>query len=97
MSHFNSRLMILFSVLGLTACVSNPITGRQQAMVVSDEQAASESSQSYTKLIGDAGKNNALDDDPAQLARIKTITQPLIREAIALRPNTGAWNWEVMF
>ncbi len=95
MPHDSSRLLFIFPVLALTACVSNPITGRQQAMVVSDEQAAAESSQSYSQLIRDAGKNNTLDDDPAQLARIKSITDPLIREAIALRPNTGGWNWEV--
>ncbi len=95
MPHFNPRVFFLLSSLALTACVTNQITGRQQAMVVSDEQAAAESSQSYTKLIGDAGKNRTLDEDPAQLARIKAITDPLIREAIALRPNTGGWNWEV--
>lgn len=95
MPQFSIRLFFLLFGLTLTACVSNPITGRQQAMVVSDEQAAAVSSQSYSKLIGDAGKNRTLDDDPAQLARVKAITDPLIREAIALRPNTGAWNWEV--
>ena len=95
MPHLNPRVLFLVSSLALTACVTNPITGRQQAMVVSDEQAAAESSQSYTKLIGDAGKNKTLDEDPSQLARIKAITDPLIREAIALRPNTGGWNWEV--
>ena len=79
----------------LSGCVSNPITGRTQAMVVSDEQAAAESSQSYAQLIGEAGKNRTLDEDPAQLARIKSITDPLVREAIALRPSTGAWNWDV--
>jgi len=95
MPQLNPPLFFLLSGLALTACVSNPITGRQQAMVVSDEQAAAESSQSYTQLIGEASKSQTLDDDPAQLARIKAITDPLIREAIALRPNTGGWNWEV--
>lgn len=89
------RFLCVCCALLLSACVSNPITGRSQAMVVSDEQAAFESSQSYTQLIGEAGKNKTLDDDPAQLARVKAITDPLVREAIALRPNTGAWNWEV--
>lgn len=95
MTHLHSRLFLLLFGLALSACVSNPITGRQQAMVVSDDQAAIESSKSYNQLIGEAGKNKTLDEDPAQLARIKAITDPLVREAIALRPNTGAWSWDV--
>lgn len=64
-------------------------------MVVSDEQAAAESSQSYAQLIGEAVKNQTLDEDPVQLSRVKSITDPLVREAIALRPSSGAWKWDV--
>jgi predicted Zn-dependent protease len=95
MSITKSILFFVFIGLALVGCVSNPITGRQQAMVVSDDQAALESAQSYKQLIGESDKNKALDEDPAQLARIKAITDPLIHEASAFRPSAASWNWEV--
>jgi predicted Zn-dependent protease len=95
MSITKSILFFVFIGLALAGCVSNPITGRQQAMVVSDDQAALESAQSYKQLIGESDKNKALDEDPAQLARIKAITDPLIHEASAFRPSAASWNWEV--
>lgn len=95
MSHFHPRCFCLCFTLLLHACVSNPITGRSQAMLVSDEQAATESSQTYAQLIGEAARNKTLDEDSSQLSRVRSITDPLVREAIALRPNTGAWRWDV--
>ena len=93
MPQLNPPLFFLLSGLALTACVSNPITGRQQAMVVSDEQAAAESSQSYTQLIGEASKSQTLDDDPAQLARIKACllyTSPSPRDRTRSRMPSSA-------
>jgi predicted Zn-dependent protease len=95
MNHTKLYLLICMPLLILSACVANPLTGRQQAMVVTDEQAAASSALSYSQLLGDASKNGTLDEVPAQLSRVKAITDVLVKQAIALRPATGAWNWEV--
>ena len=89
------RLLLIMTLPIFSACVTNPITGREQAMIVTDEQAAASSALSYSQLLGDASKNGTLDEVPAQLSRIKAITDVLVKQAVALRPATGAWNWEV--
>jgi predicted Zn-dependent protease len=90
-----TSLILAITLPILSACITNPITGRQQAMVVTDEQAAASSALAYSQLLGDASKNGTLDEVPAQLSRIKAITDVLVKQAVALRPATGAWNWEV--
>jgi predicted Zn-dependent protease len=76
-------------------CVTNPITGRTQAMMVSDAQAAQQSALAYNQLLTEAQKQRALDEDPAQLARVQAIARPIIDQAIKMRPETAHWKWDV--
>ena len=78
---------ISIAVLGLalTACATNKITGRSQAMLVSDDAAAQQSYQAYSQLLSQAAQKRALDDDPYQLTRVQSIAKPLIQQAIKLR------------
>ena len=78
-----------------SGCATNKITGRSQAMIVSDESAAQQSTQAYTQLISESAQKRALDDDTYQLSRIQSITKPLIQQAIKVRPDVENWKWEV--
>jgi predicted Zn-dependent protease len=86
---------ILLLVLAAGGCATNPITGRQQAMMVSDAAAAQQSSQAYSQLISQARQKGALDEDTGSLQRVQSITKPLVAEAVKMRPETGSWHWDV--
>lgn len=87
---------LLFAVpLVLGGCVANPITGRHQAALVSDSLAAQESAQAYSQLIAKADQQRVLDEDRSQLQRVRAIADPLIRQAVQMRPETQNWRWEV--
>lgn len=81
--------------LAIGGCATNPITGRSQAMLVSDAEAAQSSAQAYSQLLSAASQQRALDGDPAALARVQSIARPLIAEAIRKRPETRQWHWDV--
>jgi len=89
--------ILLIALLGFVAggCATNPITGRSQAMMVSDAQAAQQSALAYNQVLAEAQKSRALDDDPAETARVQAIAKPLIEQAIKMRPETRSWHWDV--
>ena len=98
MPHKNPyKVISLFatSILMVSACATNKITGRSQAMLVSDDAAAQQSYQAYSQLLSQAAQKRALDDDPYQLTRVQSIAKPLIQQAIKLRPEAQGWHWEV--
>lgn len=87
-------LMIVATALA-SGCATNKITGRTQAMIVSDESAAQQSAEAYTQLISESAQKRALDDDSYQLSRVQSITKPLVQQAIKMRPDVQNWKWEV--
>lgn len=88
------------SALTLTGCTSTTNGGavgvdRQQLLLVSSEQVLELSAQSYTKSIQDARKKGVLDTNKAQLNRLKNISNRLIGQVGAYRPDAAKWQWEV--
>ncbi len=83
------------TILALTACQTNPVTGRKQFIVVSEDEAIASSAQAYVQMLTPYQKAGKLDDDPAVTARIVAITERLIPPAIAYRPETASWKWSV--
>ena len=92
--HFSVPILIVPLVF-LAGCATNPITGRHQAMLVSDSQAAQQSAQAYSQLLSQASQQRVLDDDPAQLQRVRAIAGPIIAQAEIKRPDTRQWRWDV--
>ena len=82
-------------LLALAACATNPVTGRKQFMVVSEADAIASSSQAYVQMLTPYQKAGKLDNDPAVTARVVAITERLIPQAIAYRPETSSWKWSV--
>lgn len=89
------RLLAMLAVATLTsACATSP-TGRSQLMLVSEQQAISSSKQAYLEEMGKYKKEGKLVTDPRALNRITVITERLVAQAIALRPESARWEWSV--
>lgn len=83
------------ALLLVTACQTNPITGRHQLMIVTEQMAISSSASAYTKTLQTAQGKGQLDSNPATSKRIHDITQRLIVQAKLLRPESQGWQWSV--
>ncbi|MEO8630271.1 MAG: M48 family metallopeptidase, partial [Betaproteobacteria bacterium] len=91
-----SRILIaLIVAAGISACQSTPVTGRKQLMLVSEQEAIDASKQAYVQTLQPIAKQGKLNDNPALTERVRKITARLIPQAIAYRPETQAWDWQV--
>lgn len=79
----------------LAACAENPVTGRREFVVVSEEQAIESSAVAYREMIGQLDKKKQVQSATPRAARVRAIADRLIAQAVRLRPEAGKWNWEV--
>src|SRR2546425_3908609 len=90
------KALALLAVLACVAgCATNPITGRQQFMVVSEKMAIGESAAAYNSMMGDLGKKKKIEADGERAKKVREITDRLIAQAVRFRPDSANWNWEV--
>jgi predicted Zn-dependent protease len=92
------RPLLLAAVLFATAlpgCQQNPVSGRTQFVLVSEEQAQASSAQAYTQTLADAQKKGKLSTNAALNARVKRITDRLIAQATVMYPPSKDWKWSV--
>ena len=88
-----ARILCAFAVLA--ACQTNPITGRSQLMIVSEDMAISNSASAYTQTLQQARGKGQLDSNAGTNRRITDITGRLIVQAKLLRPESLDWQWSV--
>jgi predicted Zn-dependent protease len=86
---------LIVLILSMLGCATNPVTGRSQFMIVSEERAISASSDAYVKMLAPLDKKGKIDSDPQMTERIHEITARLIAQAIRFRPETKRWDWRV--
>jgi len=67
---------------------------RQQRMAVSSQEVNAGSEKAYAQMMAQAQQKGALDKDPAQVARIKTIIGRLIPATTVFRDDAAKWPWE---
>ena len=96
MQPFRTAFVVVLAACVLVACQSTPVTGRKQFMVVPESQAIEASKQAYVQTLQPLQKQGKVNNDPALVARVKTITARLIPPAIAYRPETASWDWQVV-
>jgi predicted Zn-dependent protease len=90
------KLLLVLVVLATVAgCQSNPITGRKQLMLISEDTAIAESRQAYVAMLQPLAKEGKIDSQPATAERVREITSRLIAQAIKYRPETEGWEWSV--
>jgi predicted Zn-dependent protease len=93
--HPSAAAVILGLAVALPACSTNPVTGRSQFMIVSEETAISQSTQAYSSLMGQMQRQGRISDDRALDARVKGITDRVVQQAVRYRPETRRWNWQM--
>jgi predicted Zn-dependent protease len=81
--------------IGLAGCQANPVSGRSQLVLVSEEQAQASSSQAYAQTLNEAQKKGKLSTDAALNARVKRITDRLITQAGNMYAPSRDWKWSV--
>jgi predicted Zn-dependent protease len=79
----------------VVACATNPVTGRSQLMLVSEDSAISSSAQAYAQMMAPLEKEGRISRDKALQERINHMTGKLVAQAIRYRPETKDWKWEV--
>jgi predicted Zn-dependent protease len=79
----------------VAGCETNPVTGRKQVMIVSEEQAQSASSQAYAKTVSQARAQRKLDTNNTRTARVQQITSRLVAQAVKIIPESSDWQWQV--
>ena len=89
----NSALIVL--ILSILGCATNPVTGRSQFMIISENQAINASSEAYVKMLAPLDEKGKIDNNPEMTARVNEITARLIAQAIKYRPETERWDWRV--
>ncbi len=90
-----SYAFFAFLALALVACSTNPITGRSQFMVVSEDMAIGSSAAAYTSMIGQLGKKKQIEAESERAQKVRQITDRLIAQAVRFRPDSASWKWEV--
>ena len=99
----NRKLLISLVVAALAAGCSTVETtkesavgvDRKQHMMVSSESVNQSAEKAYADILAQAQKQNALDKDPATVARVKAIASRLIPATGALRPDAPGWKWDM--
>lgn len=93
---------LLISVMALIACETvNTTQGgmvgvdRQQRMALSSQEMDTSASKQYAQVLEEQRKKGALNQNAAQLRRVRTIANRLIPQTTAFRPDAAKWNWEV--
>lgn len=88
-------LLGIAMLMAMSGCSTNPITGRSQLMIVSEDSAIARSSGMYSSLIGELAESGKLSTDKEQIDRVKDITDRLITQAVTYRPQAKNWQWSV--
>ena len=68
---------------------------RAPAAGTEDEAFRNEAAAQYRKILAGLSARGQLDDDEVTLERVRRISKGLIAAATEVRPETGAWSWEV--
>ena len=90
--------LVIAICLALAACGTAeqaPVTGRTQNMLVSEADVVSESGKAYGEVLAKYRQDGKLDANPAELERVRRVVLKLVPQAVAIRPDTAQWHWEV--
>ena len=78
-----------------TTAPGNVGVDRKQTMLVSEEEVEQGAVQAYATELDKAKQQGQLNADPAQSARVRAISERLIRQTPVFRPDAAKWNWTV--
>ncbi|WP_018142267.1 M48 family metallopeptidase [Thioalkalivibrio sp. ALJ7] len=81
--------------VAVPGCTTNPVTGRSQLMLVSENQAIDASRSAYVEMLAPAREEGRVDANPEMTARVQGITERVVAQAVKYRPETADWDWEI--
>jgi predicted Zn-dependent protease len=87
-------LVSALAALAVTACAISP-TGRRQLSLVPEQTAIGASKEAYTAQLAELRSEGKLVTESRVNRRVDTITERLVAQAIAMRPETADWEWSV--
>jgi predicted Zn-dependent protease len=84
-------------IAGCATTTKDSVSGvkRSQFMLMPAGTVDKMSAQAYQQTLGEAKKKNTLNADPAQLERVRAISNKLIAQVGVFRPDAVNWKWEV--
>jgi len=88
-------ILVAFLCAALAGCATNPITGRSQFMLVSEDYAIGSSAAAYRSMMGQLGSRDKLETGTARAKQIHDITDRLIAQAVRFRPDSANWQWQI--
>ncbi|MBI3373962.1 MAG: M48 family metallopeptidase [Betaproteobacteria bacterium] len=86
-------LLCVLALLG--GCATNPMTGRSQLILVSEQSTISTATSAYASMMSTLDQKGAMSSDAALIARVQSITDRLVTQAVRYRPDTEHWAWSV--
>lgn len=89
------KAILLVTLVTIVSCATNPVTGRKQLMLISEDKAITASREAYTKMLAPLDEDGLIDSDPKMTQRVHQITAKLVAQAIKYRPETEDWEWRV--
>lgn len=97
-----TKVFAVLACVGLTACAAVETTNpgavgveRKQYMLVSEADVEKGAVEAYAQELSKARQAGALNNNPKQVERVRTIAQRLIPQVSTFRPDATKWNWEV--
>lgn len=87
--------VLLALAAALCGCATNPITGRSQFLIVSEQSAIASSRQAYATMLGPFEKKGKVNTDAALNRRVESITSRLVAQAVRYKPESRNWAWQV--
>jgi predicted Zn-dependent protease len=91
----NLRVLLpVGAALVATACAVSP-TGRRQLSLVPESVAINASTEAYAAQLSELRRDGKVVTDSRVTRRVEQITERLVAQAIALRPETADWEWSI--
>lgn len=95
MVNMKNILAIVVVAVFVTGCQSNPVTGRSQLMLISEDTAIAQSAEAYSAMVKPLAEKGKVNSDPKVLARVERITSRIVAQAVKYRPESENWNWSI--
>lgn len=83
------------AMASLVGCATNPVTEREQLMLISESQVLTSSELAYQRLVADAASRQSLNADVQLVERVQQIAFRIIPHAVRFRPAVIDWRWEI--
>lgn len=105
MQHFIKKNILAVTLAAATTttmvgCASTTSAGvvgadRKQLLLISSQEIMQLSHQAYLQTINEARTKGRLDNNTAQVQRLRRIANHLIPHTAVLRPDATSWDWQV--